>query len=102
MTILGHITVGLCLHLKPELHSCIVNVQNCFSLSSPGLNDREGRGRWEWAGGEPVTYTNWRKTPPRPKVKDSKKCVVVWRKAKWHIRSCKTSRGHHFVCSVRT
>ncbi|XP_040887458.1 FRAS1-related extracellular matrix protein 1a [Toxotes jaculatrix] len=68
-----------------------------------GLNDREGRGRWEWAGGEPVSYTNWRKTPPpRSKMKGSKKCVLVWRRAKWQIRDCKTSRGHRFVCSVKT
>ncbi|XP_075999811.1 FRAS1-related extracellular matrix protein 1a isoform X1 [Genypterus blacodes] len=67
-----------------------------------GLNDREGRGCWEWVGGEPVSYTNWRKTPPRSKMKGSKKCVLVWRRAKWQIRDCKKSRGHHYVCSVRT
>ncbi|XP_073331288.1 FRAS1-related extracellular matrix protein 1a [Pagrus major] len=67
-----------------------------------GLNDREGRGHWEWAGGEPVSYTNWRKTPPRSKMKGNKKCVLVWRRAKWQIRDCKTSRGHRFVCSVKT
>ncbi|KAM9335623.1 FRAS1-related extracellular matrix protein 1a [Symphorus nematophorus] len=67
-----------------------------------GLNDREGRGRWEWAGGEPVSYTNWRKTPPRSKMKGGNKCVLVWKRAKWQIRDCKTSRGHRFVCSVKT
>ncbi|KAM9425545.1 FRAS1-related extracellular matrix protein 1a [Pholidichthys leucotaenia] len=67
-----------------------------------GLNDREGRGRWEWVGGEPVSYTNWRKMPPRSKMKGSKKCVLVWRQAKWQIRNCKTSRGHCFVCSIKT
>ncbi|XP_051284973.1 FRAS1-related extracellular matrix protein 1a isoform X2 [Dicentrarchus labrax] len=67
-----------------------------------GLNDREGRGRWEWAGGEPVSYTNWRKAPPRSKMKGSKKCVLVWRRAKWQIRDCKTSRGNRFVCSAKT
>ncbi|XP_070785815.1 FRAS1-related extracellular matrix protein 1a isoform X3 [Enoplosus armatus] len=67
-----------------------------------GLNDREGRGRWEWAGGEPVSYTNWRKTPPRSKTKGGKRCVLVWRRAKWQIRSCKTGRGHRFVCSAKT
>ncbi|XP_062240330.1 FRAS1-related extracellular matrix protein 1a [Platichthys flesus] len=67
-----------------------------------GLNDREGRGRWEWVGGEPVTYTNWRKTPPRSKRKGGKKCILVWRRAKWQIRDCKSSRGHRFVCSVKT
>uniref|UniRef100_A0A3Q3B9I0 FRAS1-related extracellular matrix protein 1 n=1 Tax=Kryptolebias marmoratus TaxID=37003 RepID=A0A3Q3B9I0_KRYMA len=63
-----------------------------------GLNDREGRGRWEWADGEPVSYTNWRKTPPR----SSRKCVLVWRRAKWQIRDCGSGRGHCFVCSVKT
>ncbi|XP_029310735.1 FRAS1-related extracellular matrix protein 1a isoform X2 [Cottoperca gobio] len=67
-----------------------------------GLNDRDGRGRWEWSGGEPVSYTNWRKMPPRSKMKGSKKCVLVWRRAKWQIRDCKTSRGQRFVCSIRT
>nr|XP_020450558.1 FRAS1-related extracellular matrix protein 1 isoform X2 [Monopterus albus] len=67
-----------------------------------GLNDREGQGRWEWAGGDPVSYTNWRKTPPRSKLKGSEKCVLVWRKAKWQIKDCKTNRGHRFVCSVKT
>ncbi|XP_056298988.1 FRAS1-related extracellular matrix protein 1a [Pseudoliparis swirei] len=67
-----------------------------------GLNDRDGRGRWEWAGSEPVGYTNWRKTPPRSKGKGNKKCVLVWRRAKWQIRDCKTSRAHRFVCSIKT
>ncbi|CAJ1086551.1 FRAS1-related extracellular matrix protein 1a [Xyrichtys novacula] len=67
-----------------------------------GLNDREGRGRWEWADGELVSYTNWRKTPPRSKMKGNKKCVLVWKRAKWQIRDCRTSRGHRFVCSVKT
>ncbi|XP_055084970.1 FRAS1-related extracellular matrix protein 1a isoform X2 [Periophthalmus magnuspinnatus] len=67
-----------------------------------GLNDREGRGRWEWSGGEPVTYTNWRKTPPRSKMKSDKKCVLVWKRAKWQIRDCKTSRNHRYICSIKT
>ncbi|KAM3857595.1 FRAS1-related extracellular matrix protein 1a [Diretmus argenteus] len=67
-----------------------------------GLNDRESQGRWEWAGGEPVSYTNWRKTPPRSKTKGGNKCVLVWRRAKWQIRDCKTSRGQRYVCSVKT
>uniref|UniRef100_A0A8C6MF79 FRAS1-related extracellular matrix protein 1 n=1 Tax=Nothobranchius furzeri TaxID=105023 RepID=A0A8C6MF79_NOTFU len=67
-----------------------------------GLNDREGRGRWEWAGREPVDFTNWTKTPPLSRRKGGKKCVLVWRRAKWQIRDCKSSRSHHFVCSVKT
>ncbi|XP_014880247.1 FRAS1-related extracellular matrix protein 1-like isoform X2 [Poecilia latipinna] len=66
-----------------------------------GLNSREAEGWWEWAGGEPVSYTNWRKTPPRSKMKRNRKCVLVWRNAKWQIRDCKRSRAHPFVCSVK-
>ncbi|XP_054912533.1 FRAS1-related extracellular matrix protein 1a [Poeciliopsis prolifica] len=66
-----------------------------------GLNSREGEGWWEWAGREPVSYTNWRKTPPRSKMKRNRKCVLVWRNAKWQIRDCKRSRAHRFVCSVK-
>ncbi|XP_022603580.1 FRAS1-related extracellular matrix protein 1 [Seriola dumerili] len=67
-----------------------------------GLNDREGQGHWEWVGGEPVSYTNWKKTPLQSKKRGSKNCVLVWRRAKWQIRDCKAGRGHHFVCSVKT
>ncbi|MEQ2248353.1 hypothetical protein ILYODFUR_018294 [Ilyodon furcidens] len=66
-----------------------------------GLNNREGRGRWEWVDGEPFSYTNWKKTPPYSKMKGNRTCVLVWRRAKWHIRDCKSSRGHRFVCSVK-
>ncbi|KAJ8008243.1 hypothetical protein DPEC_G00102780 [Dallia pectoralis] len=67
-----------------------------------GLNDRESRGRWEWVDGEPVTYTNWRKSPARGKKKGNKRCVLVWRRAKWQIRDCKTGRGHRYVCYLKT
>ncbi|XP_046904856.1 FRAS1-related extracellular matrix protein 1a isoform X3 [Hypomesus transpacificus] len=66
-----------------------------------GLHDRERRGRWEWVGGEPVSYTNWRKTPPRSKKKSSKKCVLVWKRAKWQIRDCETGRAHHYMCYTK-
>ncbi|XP_022534044.2 FRAS1-related extracellular matrix protein 1a isoform X1 [Astyanax mexicanus] len=67
-----------------------------------GLNDREGKGRWEWVGGEPVTYTNWRQSPPRTRKKGNKKCVLVWKKTKWQIRDCKTGRKQRYVCYVKT
>ncbi|XP_027893143.1 FRAS1-related extracellular matrix protein 1a isoform X2 [Xiphophorus couchianus] len=66
-----------------------------------GLNSREREGWWEWAGGEPVSYTNWRKTPSHSKMKRNRKCVLVWRNSKWQIRDCKRSRAHRFVCSVK-
>ncbi|KAG7255642.1 hypothetical protein CRUP_008468 [Coryphaenoides rupestris] len=65
------------------------------------LNDRESRGRWEWTTGEALSYTNWRQTPPRPKTKTTRRCVLVWRRAKWQIRDCRTGRGHRYVCSVK-
>uniref|UniRef100_H3CI90 Fras1 related extracellular matrix 1a n=1 Tax=Tetraodon nigroviridis TaxID=99883 RepID=H3CI90_TETNG len=63
-----------------------------------GLNDREGRGRWRWAGGEPLVYTNWRRTPSRWGTKGRDKCVLVWRRAEWRSRDCKSARGRGFVC----
>ncbi|KAL7880187.1 hypothetical protein SRHO_G00024410 [Serrasalmus rhombeus] len=76
-----------------------------FSERKPfwiGLNDRESKGRWEWVGGEPVTYTNWRRSPPRTRKKGNKKCVLAWKKTKWQIRDCKTGRGHRYMCYVKT
>ncbi|XP_061565439.1 FRAS1-related extracellular matrix protein 1a isoform X2 [Cololabis saira] len=67
-----------------------------------GLSDREGRGRWEWADSRPVSYTNWNIPPPLSKRKGSKKCVLVWRRAKWQTKACRSGRGHHFVCSAKT
>uniref|UniRef100_A0AAY4DSI7 FRAS1-related extracellular matrix protein 1 n=1 Tax=Denticeps clupeoides TaxID=299321 RepID=A0AAY4DSI7_9TELE len=63
-----------------------------------GLNDRESKGQWEWVGGEPVTFTNWRRSPPRIGKKDSRKCVLVWRRSKWQVQDCKTGKGHRYVC----
>ncbi|XP_056096314.1 FRAS1-related extracellular matrix protein 1a isoform X1 [Rhinichthys klamathensis goyatoka] len=75
-----------------------------FSERKPfwiGLNDRESKGRWEWVGGEPVTYTNWRRSPPKNRKKGTRKCVLVWRKTKWQIRDCKKGKGHRYVCYVK-
>ncbi|XP_067257479.1 FRAS1-related extracellular matrix protein 1a isoform X2 [Chanodichthys erythropterus] len=75
-----------------------------FSERKPfwiGLNDRESKGRWEWVGGEPVTYTNWRQSPPKNRKKGTRKCVLVWRKTKWQIRDCKKGKGHRYVCYVK-
>ncbi|KAG7461901.1 hypothetical protein MATL_G00196120 [Megalops atlanticus] len=66
-----------------------------------GLNDRENRGRWEWVGGEPVSYTNWRKSPPRVKRKGAKNCVLVRRRAKWQIQDCKKGKQHRYVCYIK-
>uniref|UniRef100_A0A3B3D2I5 Fras1 related extracellular matrix 1a n=1 Tax=Oryzias melastigma TaxID=30732 RepID=A0A3B3D2I5_ORYME len=61
------------------------------------LNDLEGRGRWEWVASDPVSYTNWKKMPPRSKGRASKRCVLVHRRAKWQMRECRSGRGHRFV-----
>uniref|UniRef100_A0A8C1Q2N5 FRAS1-related extracellular matrix protein 1 n=1 Tax=Cyprinus carpio TaxID=7962 RepID=A0A8C1Q2N5_CYPCA len=66
-----------------------------------GLNDRDSEGRWEWVGGEPVTYTNWRRSPPKNRKKGTRRCVLVWRKTKWQIRDCKRGKGHRYVCHVK-
>ncbi|KAJ3585332.1 hypothetical protein NHX12_014053 [Muraenolepis orangiensis] len=66
-----------------------------------GLNDRESRGRWEWSTGEALGYTNWRRAPPSraktPTQKASRRCVLVWRRAKWQIRECGPGRGYRYV-----
>ncbi|XP_018615142.2 FRAS1-related extracellular matrix protein 1a isoform X3 [Scleropages formosus] len=68
-----------------------------------GLNDRENRGRWEWVGGEPVTYTNWRGRSPRVKRKGgTRRCVLVQQRAKWNMRDCERGKEHRFVCHTRT
>ncbi|XDV17566.1 hypothetical protein PO909_023405 [Leuciscus waleckii] len=75
-----------------------------FSERKPfwiGLNDRESKGRWEWVGGEPVTYTNWRRSPPKNRKKGTRKCVLVWRKTKWQMRDCKKGKGHRYVCYAK-
>lgn len=66
-----------------------------------GLNDRDSKGRWEWVGGEPVTYTNWRRSPPKNRTKGTRRCVLVWRKTKWQIRDCTKGKGHRYVCHVK-
>ncbi|KAM6973309.1 FRAS1-related extracellular matrix protein 1-like [Aplochiton taeniatus] len=66
-----------------------------------GLNDRESQGQWEWVSKEAVIYTNWGRNPPRSKTNGIKKCVLVWKRAKWQIRDCKKGRGHQYVCSIK-
>ncbi|XP_016405558.1 FRAS1-related extracellular matrix protein 1a [Sinocyclocheilus rhinocerous] len=66
-----------------------------------GLNDRDSKGRWEWVSGEPVTYTNWRRSPPKNRKKGTRRCVLVWRKTKWQIRDCKKGKAHRYVCHVK-
>ncbi|XP_043343033.1 FRAS1-related extracellular matrix protein 1 isoform X5 [Cervus canadensis] len=63
-----------------------------------GLNDQVRAGHWEWIGGEPVTFTNWRRGPPQ-RSKHGKDCVLVQRPGKWHTKDCRKGKSHNYVCS---
>ncbi|XP_019594749.2 FRAS1-related extracellular matrix protein 1 isoform X11 [Rhinolophus sinicus] len=63
-----------------------------------GLNDQVRAGSWEWIGGEPVTFTNWRRGPPQ-RSKPGKNCVLVQRQGKWQTKDCKKGKPHNYVCS---
>lgn len=63
-----------------------------------GLNDQVRAGYWEWIGGEPVTFTNWRRGPPQ-RSKPGKNCVLVQRQGKWQTKDCKKGKPHNYVCS---
>ncbi|KAG2466922.1 FREM1 protein, partial [Polypterus senegalus] len=66
-----------------------------------GLNDRVNAGQWEWVGGEPVSYTNWRKEPSRARKKGGTNCVQVQKRGKWQVKDCKKGKHQHFVCHVK-
>ncbi|XP_072697497.1 FRAS1-related extracellular matrix protein 1 isoform X1 [Canis lupus baileyi] len=63
-----------------------------------GLNDQVHAGHWEWIGGEPVTFTNWRKGPPQ-RLKHGKDCVLAQRQGKWQVQDCRKGKPHNYVCS---
>ncbi|XP_027963091.1 FRAS1-related extracellular matrix protein 1 isoform X2 [Eumetopias jubatus] len=63
-----------------------------------GLNDQVRAGHWEWIGGEPVTFTNWRKGPPQ-RLKRGKNCVLAQRQGKWQTQDCRKGKAHNYVCS---
>uniref|UniRef100_A0A4W3JEP0 FRAS1-related extracellular matrix protein 1 n=1 Tax=Callorhinchus milii TaxID=7868 RepID=A0A4W3JEP0_CALMI len=65
-----------------------------------GLNDRMSLGKWEWAGGDPVVFTNWKRGPPHTTKKKGKNCVLVRRRGKWQVKNCKRGKPHHYMCSV--
>ncbi|KAJ8775578.1 hypothetical protein J1605_001298 [Eschrichtius robustus] len=62
------------------------------------LNDQVRAGHWEWIGGEPVTFTNWRRGPPQHS-KPGKNCVLVQRQGKWQTKDCKKGKSHNYMCS---
>uniref|UniRef100_A0A3Q2YGZ6 Fras1 related extracellular matrix 1a n=1 Tax=Hippocampus comes TaxID=109280 RepID=A0A3Q2YGZ6_HIPCM len=61
------------------------------------LNDRDAQGSWRWEDGESVTYVNWTRAPSPSIAEGSKMCALVWRRAKWQRRDCKTGRGHGYI-----
>ncbi|XP_036289987.1 FRAS1-related extracellular matrix protein 1 isoform X1 [Pipistrellus kuhlii] len=63
-----------------------------------GLNNKVHAGHWEWIGGEPVTFTNWSRGPPRHS-KPGKNCVLVQRQGKWQTKDCRKGNAHNYVCS---
>ncbi|KAH1168907.1 hypothetical protein KIL84_013497, partial [Mauremys mutica] len=63
-----------------------------------GFNDQVSPGHWEWHGGEPVTFTNWRRSPSRLS-KQGKNCVLVQRRGKWQAKDCRKGNRHNYVCS---
>ncbi|KAF7465030.1 hypothetical protein GHT09_005345 [Marmota monax] len=63
-----------------------------------GLNDQAHAGHWEWIGGEPVTFTNWRREPPQHS-KPGKNCVLVQRGGKWQTKNCMKGKPQNFMCS---
>ncbi|XP_073084588.1 FRAS1-related extracellular matrix protein 1 isoform X3 [Manis javanica] len=63
-----------------------------------GLNDQVRAGHWEWIGGEPVNFTNWKRGPPRHS-KPGKNCVLVQRQGKWQTQNCRKGKAHNYVCS---
>ncbi|CAH6790495.1 Frem1 [Phodopus roborovskii] len=63
-----------------------------------GLKNQEGTGLWEWIGGEPVAFTNWRRGPPQH-PRPGKSCVLVHKRGQWQSKNCSKGKAHNFVCS---
>ncbi|XP_048451321.1 FRAS1-related extracellular matrix protein 1a isoform X2 [Rhincodon typus] len=65
-----------------------------------GLNDRISPGKWNWAGGEHLSFTNWKRGLPPTSRKKGKNCVLVSRRGKWQVKNCKWGKPHYYMCSV--
>ncbi|XP_062454983.1 FRAS1-related extracellular matrix protein 1-like [Rhea pennata] len=63
-----------------------------------GLNDQVNAGHWEWNGGEPITYINWRRGPYRV-PKRGKNCVLVQKRGKWQATDCRKVKQNSYICS---
>ncbi|KAL1777444.1 FRAS1-related extracellular matrix protein 1 isoform X1 [Sigmodon hispidus] len=63
-----------------------------------GLKNKASSGHWEWIGGEPVAFTNWRRGPPQH-PEPGKSCVLVHKRGQWQSKNCSKGKAHNFVCS---
>ncbi|XP_063036493.1 FRAS1-related extracellular matrix protein 1 isoform X4 [Melospiza melodia melodia] len=63
-----------------------------------GLNDQVNPGHWEWNGGEPVTYINWRRGSYHFSVR-GRNCVFVQKRGKWQATDCKKVKPNSYICS---
>ncbi|XP_010075703.1 PREDICTED: FRAS1-related extracellular matrix protein 1-like, partial [Pterocles gutturalis] len=63
-----------------------------------GLSDQVNPGRWEWNGGEPVTYTNWRRGSYHF-PKRGRNCVWVQKRGKWQATDCRKVKRNSYICS---
>uniref|UniRef100_A0A672V9V1 FRAS1-related extracellular matrix protein 1 n=1 Tax=Strigops habroptila TaxID=2489341 RepID=A0A672V9V1_STRHB len=84
----------------------VANEQNMqwlwdFSGRKPfwiGLNDQVNPGHWEWNGGEPVTYINWRRGSYHS-PKKGRNCVLVQKRGKWQATDCRKVKRNSYICS---
>ncbi|XP_010193932.1 FRAS1-related extracellular matrix protein 1 isoform X2 [Colius striatus] len=63
-----------------------------------GLNDQVNPGHWEWNGGEPVTYINWRRGSYHF-PKRGRNCVLVQKRGKWKATDCMKVKRNNYICS---
>ncbi|XP_014808107.1 PREDICTED: FRAS1-related extracellular matrix protein 1 isoform X1 [Calidris pugnax] len=63
-----------------------------------GLNDQVNPGHWEWNGGEPVTYINWRRGSYHF-PKRGRNCVSVQKRGKWQATDCRKVKRNSYICS---
>ncbi|KAM6363304.1 FRAS1-related extracellular matrix protein 1 isoform 1-T1 [Pluvialis apricaria] len=63
-----------------------------------GLNDQVNPGHWEWNGGEPVTYINWRRGSYHL-PKRGRNCVLVQKRGKWQATDCRKVKRNSYICS---
>ncbi|XP_075383533.1 FRAS1-related extracellular matrix protein 1 isoform X3 [Mycteria americana] len=63
-----------------------------------GFNDQVNPGHWEWNGGEPVTYINWRRGSYHF-PKRGRNCVLVQKRGKWQATDCRKVKRNSYICS---